>query len=86
MAKHVVDTGVIAELVVIRGANHPDALPVQEPRVRAEVAERYAPGRGFAEVTDAWRPYRTWGAVHLRVLRTTERLTPTAARGTPVPA
>lgn len=56
-----------AELVVIRGANHPDALPTQEPRVRAEIAARY--GRGPAEVGEGWRPYRTWAAVHLRVLR-----------------
>lgn len=56
-----------AELVVIRGANHPDALPTQEPRVRAEIAARY--GRGPAEVAEGWRPYRTWAAVHLRVLR-----------------
>jgi DNA-3-methyladenine glycosylase II len=58
-----------AELVVIRGSNHPDALPTQEPRVRAEIAERYGPGRDLVEVAEAWRPYRTWGAVSLRVLR-----------------
>src|SRR5690242_6596175 len=58
-----------AELVVVRGANAPDALPHHERRLDAEIAERYGPGRTLAEVSQAWRPYRTWAAVHLRVLR-----------------
>ena len=58
-----------AELVVARGANAPDALPHQERRLGAEIAERYGPGRTLAEVSQAWRPYRTWAAVHLRALR-----------------
>jgi len=58
-----------AELVVVRGANAPDALPRHERRLDAEIADRYGPGRTLAEVSEAWRPYRTWAAVHLRVLR-----------------
>ena len=58
-----------AELVVVRGANAPDALPRHERRLDAEIAERYGPGRTLAEVSEAWRPYRTWAAVHLRALR-----------------
>ena len=58
-----------AELVVVRGANAPDALPRHEPRLEAETAERYGPGHTLAEVSQAWRPYRTWAAVHLRALR-----------------
>jgi DNA-3-methyladenine glycosylase II len=58
-----------AELVVVRGANVPDALPRHEPRLDAEIAERYGPGLTLAEVSEAWRPYRTWAAVHLRALR-----------------
>ena len=58
-----------AELVVVRGANAPDALPSHERRLDAEIAERYGPGRTLAGVSQAWRPYRTWAAVHLRVLR-----------------
>lgn len=58
-----------AELVVLRGAGAPDALPRHERRLEAEVVERYGAGRALAEVSDAWRPYRTWAAVHLRVLR-----------------
>ncbi|MCX2949586.1 DNA-3-methyladenine glycosylase family protein [Lentzea sp. NEAU-D7] len=56
-----------AELVVLRGANAPDAVPHNESRLTDEVAERY--GRPLAEVSEGWRPYRTWAAVHLRVLR-----------------
>jgi DNA-3-methyladenine glycosylase II len=58
-----------AELVVLRGANAPDAVPRHERRLNAEIAERYGPGRTLAEVSEAWRPYRTWAAVHLRALR-----------------
>ncbi len=58
-----------AELVVVRGANAPDALPRHERRLDAEIAERYGPGRTLTDVSQAWRPYRTWAAVHLRALR-----------------
>jgi DNA-3-methyladenine glycosylase II len=58
-----------AELVVLRGANAPDALPHHERRLDAEVAEQYGTGCSIAEVSEAWRPYRTWAAVHLRALR-----------------
>lgn len=58
-----------AELVVIRGANAPDAVPGHERRLDAEIAERYGAGRTLAEVSPAWRPFRTWAAVHLRALR-----------------
>jgi len=58
-----------AELVVIRGANAPDALPRHEARLDAEVAYRYGPSAVLSEVAQAWRPFRTWAAVHLRVLR-----------------
>jgi DNA-3-methyladenine glycosylase II len=58
-----------AELIVLRGANVPDALPRQESRLTAEVAERYGPGRDLADLSQAWRPFRTWAAVHLRALR-----------------
>jgi len=58
-----------AELVVVRGANAPDALPRHERQLDAEITERYGPGRALADVSQAWRPYRTWAAVHLRALR-----------------
>jgi DNA-3-methyladenine glycosylase II len=58
-----------AELVVIRGANSPDALPRQERRLDDEVRQRYGPDRTLDEVSEAWRPFRTWAAVYLRTLR-----------------
>jgi DNA-3-methyladenine glycosylase II len=58
-----------AELVVVRGANAPDALPRHERRLDAEISERYGDGHTLAEVSETWRPYRTWAAVHLRALR-----------------
>ena len=58
-----------AELVVIRGANHPDALPHHEARLDAEIVEQYGPATTLSQVAPAWRPYRTWAAVHLRALR-----------------
>lgn len=57
-----------AELVVLRGANAPDALPRNEKRLAAEVIERYGADRTMAEVSEPWRPYRTWAVVHLRAL------------------
>ncbi len=58
-----------AELVVLRGANAPDVLPRNERRLDAEISVRYGTNRTLAEVSGTWRPYRTWAAVHLRVLR-----------------
>jgi DNA-3-methyladenine glycosylase II len=62
-----------AELVVVRGANAPDAVPHHEPRLDDEVAVRYGEGATVASVSDGWRPFRTWAAVHLRAARA-ERL------------
>ncbi len=58
-----------AELIVLRGATAPDAVPSKERRLEAEVAERYGAGRTLADVSEAWRPFRTWASVHLRALR-----------------
>ena len=58
-----------AELVVIRGANAPDVLPRHERRLEAEVAGRYGSDRTLAGVSETWRPFRSWAAVHLRALR-----------------
>jgi DNA-3-methyladenine glycosylase II len=69
-----------AELVVLRGANAPDGLPGHERRLDAEITERYGAGRTLAQVSQAWRPYRTWAAVHLRALRE-ERTGEIAGRG-----
>ncbi|MDH2443754.1 hypothetical protein QDR37_07335 [Amnibacterium sp. CER49] len=66
-----------AELVVVRGANAPDALPAHEPRLEEEVAARYGDDARLPVVAEGWRPYRTWAAVHLRALRD-ERLAATS--------
>lgn len=58
-----------AELVVLRGANAPDAVPRNERRLNDEIAQRYGPDHPMAEVSQAWRPFRTWAAFHLRTLR-----------------
>ncbi|PWI42982.1 DNA-3-methyladenine glycosylase [Streptomyces sp. ICBB 8177] len=63
-----------AELVLIRGAGHPDVFPAAEPRVHQAVAAEYGldadaaddPAR-LARIADAWRPYRSWVATLLRV-------------------
>ncbi|MBA2767831.1 MAG: DNA-3-methyladenine glycosylase 2 family protein [Sporichthyaceae bacterium] len=57
-----------AELVIVRGANAPDVLPRHKSRLNSEVAERYGPDRRLSEVSELWRPFRTWAAVHLRAL------------------
>ena len=57
-----------AELVVVRGANAPDVLPAHEQRLEDEVARRYGPDHDLRQVSEAWRPFRSWAAVHLRLL------------------
>ncbi|MEB4211798.1 DNA-3-methyladenine glycosylase 2 family protein [Mycobacterium sp. 94-17] len=58
-----------AELVVLRGANAPDGLPTHEARLDDEITERYGTAHSLSEVSEAWRPFRTWAAVHLRAQR-----------------
>ena len=70
-----------AELVVLRGANAPDVVPRHERRLEEEVAAQYGPGHRLEEVSEAWRPFRTWASVHLRALR--ERRSHDADLGTP---
>ncbi|GAB2804664.1 DNA-3-methyladenine glycosylase family protein [Streptomyces daliensis] len=62
-----------AELVLIRGAGHPDVFPSSEPRLHRAMASAYglddataaSPGR-LARIADAWRPFRSWVALLLR--------------------
>lgn len=58
-----------SELILLRGANVPDALPTHEQRLGDEVAVQYGPGAVLADVAEAWRPFRTWACVHLRSMR-----------------
>ena len=62
-----------AELVLLRGAADPDHLPLHEPRLCRGAALAYgldeSPDRAWLEKqSKAWRPYRTWVVLLLRVL------------------
>jgi len=62
-----------AELVLLRGAADPDHLPLHEPRLCRGAAVAYdldePPDREWLEErAEAWRPYRTWVVLLLRVL------------------
>jgi DNA-3-methyladenine glycosylase II len=60
-----------AGLTLLRGAGDPDAVPGQEPRLARAVALAYGlPGPATPEqvlqVSEGWRPYRTWVTLLLR--------------------
>jgi DNA-3-methyladenine glycosylase II len=62
-----------AELVLLRGAADPDHLPLHEPRLCRGAALAYdldepADRAWLEERSEAWRPYRTWVVLLLRVL------------------
>ena len=62
-----------AELVLLRGAGEPDRLPIHEPRLARAVAMAYGlretpAAEELAEISERWRPYRTWVALHLRTM------------------
>jgi DNA-3-methyladenine glycosylase II len=66
-----------AELILLRGAGDPDHLPVHEPRLCRGAAIAYdlddPPDTDWLEKqSEAWRPYRTWVVLLLRVLLETE--------------
>ncbi|GAA4620798.1 DNA-3-methyladenine glycosylase [Actinoallomurus vinaceus] len=72
-----------AELILIRGAGHPDVFPASERRLHDEMAHEYglhdpSPAR-LAAIAEAWRPYRSWVGLLLRVRRELE--TAEIARG-----
>lgn len=60
-----------AQLVLVRGAGAPDVLPGAEPRLGRAVALDYGlPGppsdAELREISERWRPYRSWAALLLR--------------------
>jgi DNA-3-methyladenine glycosylase II len=74
-----------AELILIRGAAHPDLFPACERRLHAAMADAYhldnpSPGQ-LAELSARWAPYRSWVALLLRIHR--EETTGEIARGRP---
>jgi len=58
-------------LVVVRAVGFTDALPADEPRARRSAAQLHGlaelDAARFAELAEAWRPFRTWATVLLRV-------------------
>ncbi|CAN5519557.1 DNA-3-methyladenine glycosylase [soil metagenome] len=60
-----------AELILLRGAGEPDAVPTAEPRLRRAVGRAYGRPEPSDEeliaIADGWRPYRTWAALLLRM-------------------
>jgi DNA-3-methyladenine glycosylase II len=62
-----------AELVLVRGALHPDVFPVHEPRVHAALARAYGLDEPAPEqlerIAERWRPYRSWVSLLLRAGR-----------------
>lgn len=57
-----------AELILIRGAGHPDALPRHKPRLTRVVRAAYSlpDDADIQPLGDGWRPYRAWVALLLR--------------------
>ena len=61
-----------AGLTLLRGAGSPDAVPGAEPRLARAVAQAYGlPGPATPEqvneISERWRPYRTWVTLLLRI-------------------
>jgi DNA-3-methyladenine glycosylase II len=61
-----------AELILLRGAGDPDAVAFHEPRLALAVRDAYGlPGTAtaeqLAEISESWRPYRTWVTLMLRI-------------------
>ena len=62
-----------AELILLRGAGEPDFTPTAEPRLARAMAIAYdmkAPpsAADIAEISEAWKPFRTWVALLLRAM------------------
>lgn len=61
-----------AELILIRGAGHPDLFPRHEPRLHAAMTAAYglqgqaAGVPALVRIAERWKPYRSWIALLLR--------------------
>lgn len=62
-----------AQLILVRGAGHPDVFPDNDERLQAEMRELYslpdATPADLATVAERWRPYRSLVALTLRTHR-----------------
>lgn len=74
-----------AELILVRGAAHPDMFPTQEHRLHDEMARAYKltdPSLAqLSGIAENWRPYRTWVALLLRTRREDETHEITSGKG-----
>ncbi len=63
-----------AELILIRGVGHPDALPDHDTRLNQAIRSAYntTDDAAIGSITDTWRPYRAWVALLLRAWREAE--------------
>ncbi len=63
-----------AELILIRGVGHPDALPDLDTRLNQAIRFAYntTNDADIESITDTWRPYRAWVALLLRAWREAE--------------
>ena len=63
-----------AELVLLRGAAHPDGFPEAETRLHEEMRHAYhaTTKNELKEIAEGWRPYRTWVALLMRIRREEE--------------
>jgi DNA-3-methyladenine glycosylase II len=57
--------GFSAELIVVRGAGHPDVFPRFERRLHGAMAESYGLGKEpslerMEAIAEKWRPFRSW--------------------------
>lgn len=73
-----------AQLILLRGAGEPDALPTHEPRLARAITLAYGldhlpTTQEAKQIAEVWRPYRTWGCLLLRVML--EEETQEIARG-----
>jgi DNA-3-methyladenine glycosylase II len=59
-----------AELILLRGAGHPDVFATTEPRLHRAITTAYrlsSPSVSeLAQVAEDWKPYRTWVSVMFR--------------------
>ena len=74
-----------AELVLLRGAGHPDHLPTHESRLLRAVERAYGLDQmpaleELGRLAEVWQPYRTWVCVLLRTKLEEELTSSPAAR------
>lgn len=57
-----------AELILVRGAGHPDLFPTHEPRLTKAMTALYGTDSAeeHARIAEAWQPFRSWVALLIR--------------------